>query len=74
MGVGLGGATGEAIARGAGKRRLIAIGSDGRGEDPACGGCQWNDFRRYGVGRSRAFFGQGEDEEVNLLGGLGVAE
>jgi hypothetical protein len=74
MGIGLSGAAGEAIARRAGKWRLIAIGSDGRGEDTACSGGERNNFRRYGVGGRSACFGQGEDEEVNLLGGLGVAE
>jgi hypothetical protein len=73
MGIGLGGAAGEAIAGGAGKWRLIAVGVDGCGKDAACGCCQGNDLRRCrrlcGV-----LFGQGEDEEVDLLGGLRVAD
>jgi len=74
VGAGLRCAAGEAVACGAGKWRLIAVGADAFGQNPACGGSQRDGFccsaRRWiSAGLGECFY-----KEVNLLRGLGIAQ
>jgi hypothetical protein len=74
MGIGVGGAAGEAVAGGAWEGWVIAVGEEREGEDTARCGCQRDDFRLRRVLALGVICGQGSNEELNLLGGFGVRD